>query len=116
MRLPNDSDQIGREKLTIRSMIQIYCHGRRHATSGICSECEKLLHYATGRIDSCPYQSSGKPACGLCKTNCFSSEMYGRFQTIMRYAGPRMMMRHPILSMAHFFDAVRGKKAGVRWN
>lgn len=27
----------------------------------------------------------------------------------MRYAGPRMMVRHPILSLAHFFDAVRGK-------
>jgi hypothetical protein len=26
----------------------------------------------------------------------------------MRYAGPRMMLRHPVLSAAHFWDAVRG--------
>lgn len=107
--MERNPDLLGREKLTIRTMIQIYCRGHRHSPSGICSECGRLLRYALDQIDRCPYDRSRKPACGLCRTNCFSAEMHNGFHTIMRYAGPRMMMRHPILSMAHFFDAVRGR-------
>jgi Nitrous oxide-stimulated promoter len=107
--LESNADLMEREKRTIRTMIQIYCRGHRHIASGICSECGKLLQYALHQIDSCPYERSRKPACGLCRTNCFSAEMHKRFHKIMRYAGPRMMMRHPILSMAHFIDAVRSK-------
>jgi hypothetical protein len=103
------SKLIEREKLTIRSMIGIYCRGNRHSASGLCAECEKLVRYAYQRIGACPYDHRNKPVCGLCRTNCFSPEMYRLFSQVMRYSGPRMMLRHPALTFAHFCDALRWK-------
>jgi hypothetical protein len=98
-----------REKLTIKHMMVIYCRGHRHAVSGICADCGSILRYAHDRIDGCSYLGSAKPACGLCRSNCFTPEMDWHFTQIMRYAGPRMMVCHPILALAHFWDAIRGK-------
>lgn len=105
--LSNERTKIEREKLTIRHMIAIYCRGHRHSASGICGDCTSILRYAYERVDMCPYNGTVKPACGLCRTNCFTPGMHGLFHSIMRYAGPRMMVRHPILTMLHFWDAVR---------
>ena len=99
-----------REKLTIRQMISLFCQGQRHAVSGICGDCSEVMRYAQERIDRCPYSGQAKPACGLCRTNCFTPDMHGRFALIMRYAGPRMLVRHPVLTVAHLWDAVRGRK------
>ena len=114
MRLPNNKIHIGREKLTIRHMITIYCRGHRHSISGTCADCGAILRYAYDLIDKCQYNGSVKPACGLCRTNCFMPDMYRRFTQIMRYAGPRMLVRHPILTMAHLWDAVRGRARSPR--
>jgi len=61
---------------------------------------------AHDRIDMCPYSGSVKPVCGLCRTNCFA-DMYRQFAQIMRYTGPRMVLYHPFLTMAHIWDAVK---------
>jgi len=108
--LPTKRNHIEREKLTIRYMIGIYCRGHRHSASGICSDCSAILRYAYDRIDMCLYNGAPKPACGLCRTNCFSPEMHRQFSEIMRYAGPRMMVRHPVLTVAHIWDAFRGRR------
>lgn len=107
--MTTNRSQIDREKLTIRHMITIYCRSH-HPASGICGDCGSILQYANERIDMCPYSGAPKPACGLCRTNCFTPEMHRRFSEIMRYAGPRMMLRHPVLTMAHIWDAVRGRR------
>ena len=88
-------------------MIGIYCHGHGHSASGICSDCGSLLRYACGRIESCPCNAASKPVCGLCRNNCFTTDMYRQFTGIMRYSGSRMMLRHPLLTMAHVWDAVK---------
>lgn len=100
--------QIEREKRTIRLMVSIYCRDHRHSVSGTCQECGGLLNYVTERFDLCPYRTGAKPACGLCRSNCFTAEAHRRFREIMRYAGPRMMVRHPVLTLAHVVDALRG--------
>lgn len=100
--------QIEREKQTIQQMIRIYCRGHRHSASGICDECRAVLGYAIDRINGCPYREGAKPACGLCRSNCFSKDMFQRFSVIMRYAGPRMAARHPVLTALHILDAIRG--------
>jgi len=103
---------IVREKLTIRHMVEIYCRGQRHSATGICADCGEMIRYAHERIEACPYVAQSKPACGLCRTNCFTPEMHRHFTQIMRYAGPRMMVRHPVLTVAHLWDAVRGRRKG----
>ena len=108
--VPDGDTTTEREKLTIRNMIGIYCRGHRHSASGSCPDCGSMLRYAQERIDSCPYNGSAKPVCGLCRTSCFTPDSHRRFCEIMKYAGPRMMVRHPVQTLAHLWDAVRGRR------
>ena len=104
---------VEREKLTLRLMITIFCCGHQHSVSGICGECSVILQHAYDRIDVCPHNGSVKPACGLCRTNCFPPDLHRRFALIMRYAGPRMLVLHPVLTVAHIRDAIRGRRGKV---
>ncbi len=109
--MSNNQTHGEREKLTIRHMVAIYCRGQRHAAAGaICGRCAASMRYAHERIEKCPFGAGAKPACGLCRSNCFTPEMHASFRRIMGYAGPRMMLRHPVLTLAHVWDAIRFKR------
>ena len=108
--MPNTRTLINREKKTIQHMIGIYCHGQKHAVGKVCGKCRLLLHYAIRCINSCHYQAADKPVCGICPTQCFNPDMREQFNGIMRYAGPRMLLFHPILTTLHFCDALRNMR------
>ncbi|WP_316368929.1 nitrous oxide-stimulated promoter family protein [Candidatus Thiodiazotropha sp. CDECU1] len=105
-----DNDQvkhrIEREKLTVSAMMRIFCRDHHHTDGILCEDCDKLLDYARRRLDSCPFQEK-KPACNHCTVHCYSKDMRVRVQDVMRYAGPRMVFRHPLLSLYHLFDKMR---------
>ena len=94
-----------REERTVEAMIRLYCAGQ-HAGSGLCSECRELLDYARLRLARCPFQE-GKTSCGKCAVHCYRPAMRDRVKAVMRYAGPRMLMRHPILALYHWLDSRR---------
>lgn len=98
--------RIEREKLTVSAMMRIYCRDHHHTHGILCEDCDKLLDYARRRLDSCPFQDK-KPACNHCEVHCYSKDMRVRVQDVMRYAGPRMVFRHPLLSLYHLFDKMR---------
>ena len=100
------SNRIKREQKTIAAMMAIYCSDHHHAGDPLCASCEKLLDYAVRRLDSCPFQSA-KPACNHCTVHCYSKEMRRQVQDVMRYAGPRMLFRHPVMSLFHLLDKLR---------
>jgi len=82
-------------------MIRIYCrahHGRR---SGLCPECRDLLEYACERLERCPFKEH-KPRCSECPVHCYKPDMSERIRAVMRYSGPRMPFRHPVLSAVHY--------------
>lgn len=88
-------------------MVALYCrdhHGPAHADP--CPDCSSLLAYATRRLDVCPFQEA-KPACNRCTVHCYSAAMRERVAAVMRYAGPRMLLRHPVLSFVHLLDSWR---------
>jgi hypothetical protein len=99
--------RLAREQQTIDAMIAIYCrdhHGRRR---GLCAECEGLRSYAEQRLVRCPF-GDDKPTCANCKVHCYRAEMREAVKVVMRYAGPRMLLRHPILAIRHlWFDSRR---------
>jgi len=100
--------RIAREKRTIRAMVRIYCrdhHGRREA---VCHDCRRLLDYAFARLDRCPF-GSGKPTCAECTIHCYAPAMREKAKAVMRYAGPRMLPRHPILALRHLLDRRRSR-------
>lgn len=98
--------RLDRERGTIRTMIGMYCRDH-HASGGVlCAECERLHGYAMQRIDRCPY-SADKPTCAVCPTHCYRPDRREEVRAVMRYAGPRMLVRHPILTLLHYWDEYR---------
>ena len=93
--------RLRREARTIEAMISIYCHDK-HGTRGeaLCEECTRLAKYAGMRLEKCPYQER-KTTCAKCPTHCYKPDMRAEVRTVMRYAGPRMIWRHPYLAVMH---------------
>ena len=102
--------RLTREKRTIRLMVESYCRAH-HATPGsLCPECQSLYDYAVCRLDRCPFAAE-KTTCARCPIHCYKPAMRERITAVMRYAGPRMMFRHPILALLHQLDALRNRRA-----
>jgi hypothetical protein len=88
-------------------MTGIYCsdhHGT--GTGNPCEECRDFLAYAEQRLLKCPYGQE-KPTCAKCPIHCYKRVQKEQARVIMRYAGPRMMLRHPWLSLLHLVDKLR---------
>ena len=60
-------------------------------------------------LDRCPFGEE-KTTCARCPVHCYKPAMRERVRAVMRYAGPRMLLRHPILALQHQLDGVRHKK------
>lgn len=80
-------------------MVRLYCQ-RFHTQQGECTECRDFLIYANEKLDRCPYGQT-KPTCNQCPIHCYKAEQRAQAKTIMRYAGPRMLIYHPILAIKH---------------
>ena len=93
-------DRITREKKTIEAMVGMYCADHHVPGGGPCGECAGLLDYARVRLDKCPFGEK-KTACAKCAVHCYNPSMRARVKEIMRYAGPRMITKHPILALLH---------------
>ena len=46
-----------------------------------------------------------KPVCSKCPVHCYRPELRERIRGVMRYAGPRMLYRHPVLALRHQWHA-----------
>jgi hypothetical protein len=100
--------RLARERRTIASMVGLYCRGHHSPSGGLCPDCSTLLTYAFCRLDRCPFGAE-KPACAKCPIHCYKPEMRAKIKQVMRYAGPRMVLRHPLLSLLHQLDSFRGR-------
>lgn len=102
--------EIRTEKRTIRAMLGIYCRDHHGTGRSLCLECEELLAYAHGRLDRCPFGRE-KTTCARCPVHCYKPAMRERVRTVMRYAGPRMLFRHPLLALLHQWKSHRSRHA-----
>lgn len=103
--MTNKHPRMTRESNTIAVMFALYCRNR-HASNGLCSECVELLGYARERLEKCPFQE-GKTTCAKCAVHCYRPVMREKIRVVMRYSGPRMIYRHPILAIFHLVDGLR---------
>ncbi len=92
-------------------MVRISCRGRHGTRKGLCSDCEDLLDYAWERLNACPFQAE-KPTCAQCPIHCYRPSRRQEMQAVMRYAGPRMVLRHPWLALCHLVDGLRREPVG----
>jgi hypothetical protein len=102
-----EKKRLAREKLTISKMIGMYCSAH-HETSDdvLCTQCREFQDYAEARLRKCPY-GDDKPTCANCPIHCYKPARKAQASEIMRYAGPRMLLRHPLLAIAHQLDGFR---------
>jgi len=98
--------RLRRERHTIQLMIGIYCRGRHGQGASICPQCQQLADYAIQRVDKCRFQNA-KPTCARCPIHCYKPAMREEVRKVMRYAGPRMMLHHPLLAILHVVDGLR---------
>ena len=75
----------------------------------LCPECRQLHDYALTRIDKCPFMET-KTFCSACKVHCYKPEMREKIRAVMRWAGPRMLPVHPVLSIRHAALTLRSKR------
>lgn len=97
--------RISREKLTIKKMIDLY-QAKCPQASAEPEHYEALFAYAKKRLDKCVFGEE-KPACKQCPVHCYQPAKREEMKQIMRWAGPRMLWRHPILTVRHLIDDKR---------
>ncbi|MFA5182528.1 MAG: nitrous oxide-stimulated promoter family protein [Syntrophales bacterium] len=99
--MSGDHTIMEKEARTAELMIDIFCHGQHGKREDLCPECRGLLEYVRRRLERCPLRDS-KPRCSKCPVHCYKHDMRGKIMAVMKYAGPRMLYRHPILTGRHY--------------
>ncbi len=102
VQVKKEHQRLRRERKTVRTMVGLYCK-HHHGTPALCSDCEELASYADRRLDLCPYGPE-KPSCINCPIHCYRPEPREKMREVMRFAGPRMLTRHPALAIMHLID------------
>ncbi|MEC6814674.1 nitrous oxide-stimulated promoter family protein [Photobacterium toruni] len=101
--------QLNSEFRTITAMIDLYClknHQINHKNFQRCDSCEQFSVYVKQRLDRCPYGEQ-KPSCKQCPIHCYKPQQKIKSQTIMRYSGPKMLIKHPIMAIKHLIHDKR---------
>lgn len=101
-----DAGPLKREADTVLAMIRIYCRAH-HALQGdaLCGSCQELADYAFKRLSCCPFKED-KPVCAKCKVHCYKPAYREKISEVMRFAGPRVMFKHPLLSLEHLWKSL----------
>lgn len=112
--MPNAAKDLAKkrsdEKLLVSEMIALYCRKQHGSAKGqLCPDCQALRDYALLRIDKCPFMET-KTFCSACKVHCYQPTMREKIRAVMRWAGPRMLPVHPILSVKHVMVTIRAKR------
>ena len=98
------------EKLLVSEMIALYCRKQHKTPKGQrCPACQELQDYALARIDKCPFMET-KTFCSACKVHCYKPAMREQIRVVMRWAGPRMLPVHPVLSVKHMAVTLKAKR------
>ena len=99
-------DVILEEKEIAGKLIQVYCRAKHGTNQNLCSECEELFQYAQSRIEHC-FFGENKPVCGSCPIHCYKKERREQITKVMRYAGPRMIYKHPLIAIKHMMHSLK---------
>ena len=100
------------ELKTIKLMTVIYCKAHHQdsvcndgvCNDSVCDDCAAFIKHAEQKLDRCVYGEL-KPACKACPIHCYKPEQKEQARLIMRYSGPKMLFKHPILAIKHLIKA-----------
>ena len=93
------NSKIDREKRVVSQMIALYCR-HKLGMKEMPEEFRELERYAHKRLDNCKF-GEHKTACKQCPVHCYKPAMREQIREIMRWAGPRMIIYHPMAALIH---------------
>ena len=97
-----DDNRTARDRKVLEAMGRIFCkahHSGEKDPCALCSLCHEIVEVTLVRTASCPYGHEGN--CQDCAIHCQRGEAQERIREIMRYAAPRMVLRHPLMTMEY---------------
>ena len=118
------------EKSVFLAMSEVYCKGMKHdgitdvteelgfdeelqtyvKWSGwkvrLCPECLDLVKESAKHTNRCRHLAY-KTFCHHCPTPCYAQSAREKIRPIMRYSGPRIMTRHPVLGVQYMVLTAR---------
>lgn len=97
------------EELMITEMVHIFCRKKHKASEGLCKECHELLEYAIGKTRKCPFMEK-KTFCSACKVHCYEAKRREEIKEIMRFAGPRILIVHPVITIKHMMVTFKDRR------
>jgi hypothetical protein len=101
-------NRLKRERATIEAMVRLYCADHHQTRESPCPVCTSLVEYANEKLDRCSFGEE-KPPCNKCTVHCYRPEQREQVRIIMRYAGPRMLTKHPVMAIMHVVDGKRAR-------
>ena len=94
---------------TLEAMGAIYCRGNHgactHDVAGLCAACRETVEATLERTENCPNGHKGN--CEDCPIKCNRGEQRENIRAIMRYAAPRMLLRHPVMTAHYAYKKLR---------
>ncbi|WP_419060715.1 nitrous oxide-stimulated promoter family protein [Enteroscipio rubneri] len=106
---PRTAKRRAREKRTISQMVALYCAGNHdgnarselaHCGEAVCPACADVDAYAVLRTERCR-RMEAKTSCEKCGNHCYTTDKRDEICAVMRYAGPRMLGKHPVAAVRH---------------
>lgn len=85
-----------KEMESMRLILDIYEKGHPEERE----EIEAIRKYSMERIQKCPKMAT-KTYCSNCEIHCYRAEFREKVRKIMRYAGPRLLLKKPSFVIDH---------------
>lgn len=98
-----------RKKRMVSQMIALYCRKKHHTRGDLCPQCAALDAYAKMRADKCPFMET-KTFCSNCRIHCYKPDMRAKIREVMRFAGPRMILHHPVAAIRHVVETKKEQR------
>jgi hypothetical protein len=99
------------ERAILKEMIAVYCRGNHHSGKReLCLECTELLDYAIQRLNMCKF-GNAKDFCSNCSVHCYRLQQRESIKAVMRYAGPRMLLRRPVMAIRHLLETKKQSRS-----
>lgn len=108
----SQASRLIRERRTVAALFDLYCHETHGTRDELCATCASLAEYASQRLSRCRFGAQ-KPTCARCPVHCYAPRQREEIIQIMRYAGPRMLLHHPVWALMHLWDGWRSTKGSV---
>ena len=103
-----------REMKTIRAMIAIYCQDHHHVAAGSCAmrarRCSSMLRPDLANARGV----TRNPCVPTARSIAIKPAMRDQVRQVMRYAGPKMLLRHPLLAVSHLLQKRKAHAATAR--